>query len=120
MPKTLTSEQLRQWYKNFAKELYERAQIDITQKEDLGRVKNFYITEWDPDEPMHPQGDFQYAYIPHKQLQYDNPPPPITEAQCLFQLDDGSVGACHHGRADRKAHGDVQGRYPDGLWPRRR
>ena len=84
MPKTLTSEQLRQWYKNFAKELYERAQIDITQKEDLGRVKNFYITEWDLDEPMHPQGDFQYAYIPHKQLQYDNPPPPITEPNAYF------------------------------------
>jgi hypothetical protein len=84
MPKKLTSEQLRQWYQNFAKVLYQRANIDITKKEDLGRVKNFYITEWNSDEPMHPQGDFQYAYISHKELQYDNPPPPITDYNAYF------------------------------------
>ena len=84
MPKKLTSEQLRQWYQNFANVLYQRANIDITKKEDLGRVKNFYITEWNSDEPMHPQGDFQYAYISHKELQYDNPPPPITDYNAYF------------------------------------
>ena len=35
---------LHNWYKNFAKELYEKANIDITRKEDLGRIKNFYFT----------------------------------------------------------------------------
>lgn len=73
----LTSQALREWYQQFAKELYEKAQIDVTCKEDLGRVKNFYITKWDDNEPMGPEGEFQYAYIPHNGFTYDNPPPGI-------------------------------------------
>ena len=42
MPK-LTPQQLQDWYKDFAKAVYEGANIDVTRAEDVGRIKNFYI-----------------------------------------------------------------------------
>ena len=42
MPK-LKREELHQWYEKFTKELYEKGNIDVNRKEDLGRVKNFAI-----------------------------------------------------------------------------
>ena len=72
-------EELRIWYERFAKELYEKANIDITRIEDIGRIKNYYITNWNVDEPISPEGEFQYACIAHKELTYDNPPPAIED-----------------------------------------
>ena len=42
----IPNDQLKQWYQNFKKELYEKANIDVTRKEGLGRVKNFEILSW--------------------------------------------------------------------------
>mgnify|MGYP003319288149 CR=1 FL=1 len=64
MPRKLSQMQLYRWYENFARELYEKANIDITRAEDLGRVKNFYITHWDETEPSMPHLDFNYVYMP--------------------------------------------------------
>lgn len=63
MPK-LSDEQLREWYARFSKEVYEKAQIDVTQKEDLGRIKNFEIKDWDPEYLSEANVEFSYAYIP--------------------------------------------------------
>ena len=79
MPKR-SHEFLQNWYKNFAKELYEKANIDITRIEDIGRVKNFYFSSWDNEDPLEPRGDYRYAYIPHDGMTYDNPPPSIENA----------------------------------------
>jgi hypothetical protein len=77
--------ELERWYRNFAKEVYEKSNIDVTRKEDLGRIKNYYIQEWEPDNPLEALGEFQYAYIPHNELTYDNPPPSIENPDEYLQ-----------------------------------
>ena len=85
MPKKLSHDQLQEWFQNFSKLLYEKVNIDITRKEDLGRLKIWYFTDWDPDEPLGPEGDFQYACIPHDELEYDNPAPDYDQPDARLQ-----------------------------------
>ena len=80
-----THEELQQWFKNFSKALYEKVNIDITQKEDLGRLKIWYFTKWEPEDPHGPEGDFQYACIPHNELEYVNPAPGYEHPQERLQ-----------------------------------
>ena len=80
-----THEELQQWFKNFSKALYEKVNIDITQKEDLGRLKIWYFTKWEPEDPHGPEGDFQYACIPHNELEYENPAPGYENPQERLQ-----------------------------------
>jgi hypothetical protein len=79
MPPKKTHEELREWYGRFAKEMYEKMQIDVTRKEDLGRIKSYQIVEWDPDEPMLPEVKPMYAYMPHKATEYTVPEPAIPD-----------------------------------------
>ena len=76
MPK-LTSQQLREWYQQFAKELYEQVQIDVTCKEDLGRIRHIEITKWTDEEPHAPESKPIFAYIPHNGTNYADPEPSI-------------------------------------------
>ena len=78
MPK-YSHDALQQWYQKFAKEVYEQVNIDVNRIEDLGRVKMFYFTKKDVNEPLGPEGEFQYAYIPHEGLKYNNPGPDIQD-----------------------------------------
>ena len=75
---------LQEWYKNFAKELYEKANIDVTRIEDICRVRNFEILSWDPAEPLDPSLDYKYAFIPQNERKYDNPPPSIENADAYL------------------------------------
>lgn len=79
MPKKLPRMQLQQWYQNFAQELYEKANIDVKRVEDLGRVKNFYITHWDETEPGIPQVESVYAYMPRRGRDYLRPAPDTND-----------------------------------------
>ena len=63
MPKMSESE-LREWYARFSKEVYEKAQIDVTQKEDLGRIKNFEIKNWNSEYLGEVEVELSYAYMP--------------------------------------------------------
>ena len=76
MPKYSHAE-LDRWYQKFAKEVYEKVNIDVNRIEDIGRIKMFYFTKQDVNEPLGPEGEFQYAYIPHEGLNYTNPAPDI-------------------------------------------
>lgn len=71
MPTKMTDAQLREWYARFAKELREKASIDVTRIEDVGRVKNFAIKEWGSlDNPYAYEGAIvgepTYAFMPHE------------------------------------------------------
>lgn len=74
-----TPQELREWYQKFSKELYEKAQIDVTRKEDLGRVRNFKITSLDVDEPLDAETEMTYAYMPHDGTKYNVPAPEIGD-----------------------------------------
>ena len=76
-----THEQLVEWYQNFSKILYEEANIDVTKKEDLGRIKNYYILNWDENQPTGPEVDFHYAFMPCNGHEYVNPAPSFTDFQ---------------------------------------
>ena len=41
----LSSQELHNWYKRFSQAVYEKANIDVTRVEDIGRIKNFYYVE---------------------------------------------------------------------------
>ena len=71
----ISNDQLKQWYQNFKKELYEKANIDVTRKEDLGRVKNFEILSWTEEGCSTPQVDCQYVFVPRNGREYVTPPP---------------------------------------------
>ena len=75
----MTSQELREWYQKFSKELYEKVQIDVTRKEDLGRVRNFKIITRDVDEPLDIETEMTYAYMPHDGTKYDVPAPEIGD-----------------------------------------
>ena len=78
MPK-LSSTALRNWYAKFSKEVYEKAQIDVNSKEDLGRVKTFEIKNWDRDNLTGAEVDFTYAYMPQNEAGYLNPVPSVED-----------------------------------------
>ena len=71
----LSADALKKWYQKFTKELYEKANIDVTRKEDLGRVKNFVIKEWTEEECSTPDVDCHYVYVPRNGNDYVTPPP---------------------------------------------
>lgn len=74
-----TPQELREWYRKFSKELYEKVQIDVTRKEDLGRVRNFKIISQDVDEPLDIGTEMTYAYMPHDGTKYEVPAPEIGD-----------------------------------------
>ena len=74
-----TPQELREWYQKFSKELYNKAQIDVTRKEDLGRVRNFKIISQDVDEPLDIGTEMTYAYMPHDGTKYAVPAPEIGD-----------------------------------------
>ena len=74
-----TPQELREWYQKFSQELYNKVQIDVTRKEDLGRVRNFKITSQDVDEPLDIGTEMTYAYMPHDGTKYDVPAPEIGD-----------------------------------------
>lgn len=84
MPK-YSSEYLKNWYANFKKQVYEKANIDMDQKADLGRLKIFYVNEWRVEAPLDPEGDFMFACVPHEGLQYNETPPSIKNAEEYLQ-----------------------------------
>lgn len=79
MPSKLNSTQLREWYERFSKELYEKASIDVTRREDLGRVKNFDIKNWTKEDIHYAEVDFSYAYMPRNEGGYVNPMPDMAD-----------------------------------------
>lgn len=84
MPKT-RHEELQEWYKNFSKELYEKAHIDVSRPEDLGRIKNYYILNWDDGQPTGPEVDFNYAFMKCNGHEYVNPAPNFSDFQAYSQ-----------------------------------
>ena len=77
MPTIQSHEFLQNWYAEFKKQVYEKAQIDMTQKADLGRLKNYTPTNWTLSNLFDGRGEFMYACIPHNGVEYHNPPPDI-------------------------------------------
>ena len=76
MPNQMTNDQLQEWYQRFARELREKVNIDVTQKADLGRVKNYAIKRWTPDD----HGELvleepSFAFMPHNGTKPVNPAP---------------------------------------------
>ena len=63
MPR-MSEAELREWYERFSKEVWLKAQIDVTSKEDLGRVRNAEIKNWEADDLIYAQVDFTFAYMP--------------------------------------------------------
>ena len=78
MPTIQSHEFLQKWYADFKKQVYEKAQIDMTKKEDLGRLKNYTPTNWTLSKLFEAEGELMYACIPHKGVKYDNTPPDIV------------------------------------------
>lgn len=76
---------LQEWYRRFAREVYNKANIKVDCPIDLGRIKNFSITSWDENEPLMPRGEFMYAFIPHEDGVYDNPPPDAGDFDEYFE-----------------------------------
>ena len=65
MPNELSSNQLREWYKQFSDILLQNADIDVNNPKHLGLIKNFEITKWDSTNPTTPDVNVTYAYAPH-------------------------------------------------------
>ena len=76
MPKT--PQELREWYQKFSKELYEKVQIDVTRKEDLGCVRVFKSDQWSVDN-LAPDMQITYAYMPHDGTNYAVPEPELGD-----------------------------------------
>ena len=85
MPPKQSHEFLQKWYADFKKQVYEKAQIDMDQKVDLGRLKIFYYNKWTVEAPLYPEGDFMFACVPHEGLQYKETPPSIKNAEEYLQ-----------------------------------
>ena len=85
MPPKQNHEFLQKWYADFKKQVYEKANIDMDQKADLGRLKIFYYNKWTVEDPLHPEGDFMFACVPHEGLQYNETPPSIKNAEEYLQ-----------------------------------
>ena len=81
MPPKQSHDFLQKWYAEFKKQVYEKAQIDMDRKEDIGRLKIYYNTKWLPENPISPEGKLVYACIPHEGLEYKNAPPSIDPVE---------------------------------------
>ena len=77
MPKK-TAQELREWYQKFSKELYEKVQIDVARKEDLGCVRVFKSDQWSVDN-LAPDMQITYAYMPHDGTNYADPEPELGD-----------------------------------------
>ena len=81
MPRNLSESFLRKWYEQFSRELRIHASIDVNQREDLGRVKNFPIDHWISDTGEKVDYDIAaikmptYAFMPHDGTKCLTPPP---------------------------------------------
>lgn len=65
----LNHEQLQQWYANLKTILYEQANVDLTRKEDLGRIRILRINDLHHEDPdTMPDVDMIYPFIPHRAL----------------------------------------------------
>ena len=81
MPKH-SSEYLKNWYANFKKQVYEKANIDMDRKEDLGRIRNFVVQEWS----IEAKGELLYTCVPNNGTTYnDTSVPTIDDADVYLQ-----------------------------------
>lgn len=65
----LTHEQLQAWYNQLKTTLFEQANVDLTRREDIGRVRIFRINEWHAEDPSATHDtDMIYPFIPHRPL----------------------------------------------------
>ena len=72
----LSSYQLQEWWKEFSQAVYEKANIDVTRVEDLGRVKNYYFAKRDDQEdPLTSLAYFYFPFMARNGSEYVNPPP---------------------------------------------
>ena len=71
----LTTDQLRDWYAKFSKELHEKATIDVTRAEDLGRIKNFEIKNWSMDDVTTAEVECYFPYAARNENGYVKPIP---------------------------------------------
>ena len=72
----LSSYQLQEWWKEFSQAVYEKANIDVTRAEDLGRIKNYYFAERDnKDDPLTSLAYFYFPFMERNGSEYVNPPP---------------------------------------------
>lgn len=78
MPR-MSEAELREWYERFSKEVWLKAQIDVSSKEDLGRVRNAEIKNWEADDLIYAQVDFTFAYMPQGEDGYLNPAPDTAD-----------------------------------------
>lgn len=76
MPKT--TQELLEWYQKFSQALYQKVQIDVTRKEDLGRVRVFKSDQWSVDN-LDPDMQITYAYMPHDGKNYAVPEPALGD-----------------------------------------
>lgn len=80
MPK-LSSQELQDWYKRFSQAVYEKANIDVTRVEDIGRIKNFYYVEKPEDDPMAGLCYFYFPFMARSGKEYVNPAPVTDDFQ---------------------------------------
>lgn len=80
MPK-LSSQELQDWYKRFSQAVYEKANIDVTRVEDIGRIKNFYYVEKPEDDPDAGLCYFYFPFMKRNGKEYVNPAPVTDDFQ---------------------------------------
>ena len=81
MPR-LPSNQLQAWWKDFSQAVYEKANIDVTRAEDVGRIKNFYLAgQSDKDDPLTGLAYFYFPFMARNGSEYVVPPPEEGTAQ---------------------------------------
>ena len=64
----------------------EKMEINVTRKEDIGRIKSYQIVEWNPDEPMLPEVKPMFAYMPHRGTEYKVPAPQLLGSLLAHSL----------------------------------
>ena len=65
----LSHEQLQQWYNQLKTTLYEQVNVDLSRKEDLGRIRIMRINDLHHEDPnAMPDVDMIYPFIPHRPL----------------------------------------------------
>lgn len=64
MPKKLSPQELQNWFESFSKVLYEKVNIDVKSKEDLGRIRAFFINNWTEADPENPEVEVRFACMP--------------------------------------------------------
>ena len=80
MAKPITDDQIREWYENFSRLAMDEAELDVTRKEDIGRIMAFHITgqtEMD-DKTLNKKvtmsdGKLRYVCVPQNDAGYLGP-----------------------------------------------